>query len=58
MFISTSNRLLQSSPRQSPQAATHFSPLRKQEHKREPHVFFDDVLQLQRIKFRILAGAG
>ena len=58
MFISTSNVLLQNSPRQSPQAATHFSPLRKHENIREPHVFFDNALQLHRMKFSISTGAG
>ena len=58
MFILTSNLFLQNSPRQSLQAATHFSPLRKHELIRETHVFFDDVLQLHRMKFSILPGAG
>ena len=39
MFILTSNLFLQNSPRQSLQAATHFSPLRKHELIRETHYF-------------------
>ena len=58
LWCFTSKVFLQNSPRQSPQADTHFKPLRKQEHKREPHVFFEVVLQLQRMKFSISAGAG
>ena len=57
MFTLTSNVLLQNSLRQSPQAPRHFSPLRKHEHIRERHVFFDHVLQLHRMKFSISKGA-
>ena len=58
--------LLQGVPRQSVQAATHARPfvlffivfIVLQLHNLMPHVFLDDVLQLQRITLKTNTGAA
>ena len=45
-------------PRQSPQAATQFSPLARQEQLLPPHGFLDVKRQLQRITFNNSSRAG
>ena len=47
----------QFSPRQSPHAATQLSPYFLQEHRFDPHGFFESFLHLQRINLRNVSGA-